>query len=544
MKNLYQVLIVERQSQMIHIYKNMLPWEEYGFQIASVTDNEDKALAYFGEYKHKLIFTSIDLKLGNGISLIRQIKHLDTLTKIVVISSHEDYDTVRDAFTSGADDYILKSRLRYSALASILQEVKQALEIGKSIQEQDNDWDTRLEKLLGLIRDQQKVDTQAVYELLQHKELYLLQGSYRLLYVRMDNVRIFNRNMKQYDKPSWMSAEEFITMFQNKLLLRDEIQAKLKHIIEQEYKDIPAIRLIFTKKHSGLLVVPPLEKDILRERALRLIRKIYELLTYDFSITISSIGEGIPSFLPLYTQVMEYHKHKFYDGDGCLEEADVIKEYHHLNHHSLLDHERIVHNLDVQRYDELVPIGKHAITYMREHYIDPDEVKAYFCLIITRIEELVKHKSLIHKYPYDVLRQGIQECESIMYLDLEFEKILKTLADWMKEHDVSKYKSKVSTMIAYIEDHLYLKISLRMIADAVGLSVIHAGRIFKRETGKSLIEYVNESKMKKSAELLKDNTLRIKDITLMVGIHDQLYFNKVFHKYYHMSPRDYRKRLT
>ena len=42
---------------------------------------------------------------------------------------------------------------------------------------------------------------------------------------------------------------------------------------------------------------------------------------------------------------------------------------------------------------------------------------------------------------------------------------------------------------------------------------------------------------------MHDRTRKIKDVAAMVGISDQLYFNKVFKKYYHLSPREYRKRI-
>lgn len=333
-------------------------------------------------------------------------------------------------------------------------------------------------------------------------------------------------------------------MFQNKLVLRDEIQAKLKYIMKQEFLDMPQMRIIFTKKHSALLIVPPMEKDMLRERAIQLIFHIYQVLTYEFSITISSLREGVDAFLPLYEQVMEYHKHKFYDGDGCLEEADVIKEYHHLQGLHLDADERIIDHLEHQHYEALVPIGKAVIAFMKEHYIEPDEVKLYICLIINKMEEMVKRKAPSQDYPFEILRQGIQECESIMYLDLEFEKILKTLIDWIQAHTIGKYEHSVSQMISFIQAHLHRKITLQMIAQEIGRSEIHASRIFKKEIGQSVIAYVNEMKMQKAEALLHDRTLKIKDVACMVGIEDQLYFNKIFRKYYHMSPRDYRKQCS
>lgn len=542
METLYSVMIVEKQEQMVHIIKNMLPWNDYGFQISSTTDNEDKALAYYGEYLYDLVFTAIDLKEGNGLSLIRQIKHLNDHSHVVVISAHEDYDTVRDAFKAGADDYLLKSRLRYSLLAFILEEIKKKLDADTDIDHDNIKWQDQLEKLLGLIRDKQKVDRASIDQILQRKELSLLRGSYQILYFRMDNVRIFNRNMKQYDKPSWMSADEFINMFQNKLVLRDEMQLKLKEIIQDLFQDVSSYHLIFTKKHSGLIVVPPLAHPFLKEKANQLIAQIKEILTYEFGVTMSAMVKGVDGFLPMYEALLRYHEHKFYDGDCCVEDMMEQKQFTMLKRGELIYDDKIVHALNVQMMEHVLPLCAQAVTYMKEHLIEPGQVKDYFCIMIDKIEAMIKEKNFTELYPFDVLRQGIRESESIMYLDLELEKILKTLIDWMKENNVSRYKKKVSDIMQYILDHADQKLTLGMIADHMGLSEIHTSRIFKKETGKSLITYVNEVKMNRAAKLLEDEHLKIKDIAHMVGMDDQLYFNKVFHRFYQMSPREYRKK--
>ena len=43
-------------------------------------------------------------------------------------------------------------------------------------------------------------------------------------------------------------------------------------------------------------------------------------------------------------------------------------------------------------------------------------------------------------------------------------------------------------------------------------------------------------------ELLRDSEMLIKDVAIAVGIEDQLYFNKVFKKFYHISPSDVRRK--
>ncbi|MEG0329021.1 MAG: AraC family transcriptional regulator [Longicatena sp.] len=539
MENNYNVLIVEKQKQMIHVYKNMLPWEDYGFHISSVTDNEDQALSYYGEYKHDLVFTSIDLNLGNGISLIKQIRYLNSNCHIIVISSHDDYNSVHDAFVAGCNDYFLKSKIKHSELARILNLTKEQLNKELSTDEYNS---LKLENLLGLFRDKQKIDPSSIIEILRKEDISVLKGKYQVMYFRMDNVRIFNRTMQQYEKPLWLSTDEFINMFQNKLLLRDEMQIKLKEIIEDYFVKIPLMYLVFTKKHSGLIILPQLENDDVVSLARNLICEIRNILTYEYSITISNLTEGLDSFLPTYEQVLNYHSNKFYDGDSCVQIVLENKKFSSIESYVLNNKEQIVNALDAQCYDLVFELCKKTIIYMKDNRIDPEQVKAYFANLLDKIKEMINGKGIIETFHFDALRKGIEECESISFLEFELTHILRLLIDWMKENNVSRYKTQVSEIIKFIYQHLHQKISLAMIADAIGLSEIHVGRIFKKETGKSIVEFINEVKMKKAVELLEKDKLKIKDIAAQVGIGDQLYFNKVFKKYYQLSPRDYRKK--
>ena len=80
-----------------------------------------------------------------------------------------------------------------------------------------------------------------------------------------------------------------------------------------------------------------------------------------------------------------------------------------------------------------------------------------------------------------------------------------------------------------------------MIAKEVGINETYAGRLFKKAKGQSIVSYVHEQRMKKAAFLLENTDLKIRDVAMQVGIQDQLYFNKMFRKYYGSSPSEYRK---
>lgn len=81
------VLLVESSKAMVQVYKKMIPWEMYGFTIASVCDSEQQAISYFGEYSYALVICDLQLRQGgDGLSLIRKLKKLDPACLIAVIS--------------------------------------------------------------------------------------------------------------------------------------------------------------------------------------------------------------------------------------------------------------------------------------------------------------------------------------------------------------------------------------------------------------------------------------------------------------------------
>ncbi len=66
-----------------------------------------------------------------------------------------------------------------------------------------------------------------------------------------------------------------------------------------------------------------------------------------------------------------------------------------------------------------------------------------------------------------------------------------------------------------------------MVANAVNLNESYLSRIFKNETGKNLMYFINEVKMKKAKELLKQPDTLVKEVANSIGMTDQFYFNRV-----------------
>ncbi len=66
-------------------------------------------------------------------------------------------------------------------------------------------------------------------------------------------------------------------------------------------------------------------------------------------------------------------------------------------------------------------------------------------------------------------------------------------------------------------------------------------RIFRRETGKSLIQHIIDIRLSEACRLLVSEKLSIKEIAYSVGFNDDVHFIKSFKKHMGMTPTEYRK---
>jgi two-component system response regulator YesN len=67
--------------------------------------------------------------------------------------------------------------------------------------------------------------------------------------------------------------------------------------------------------------------------------------------------------------------------------------------------------------------------------------------------------------------------------------------------------------------------------------------MFSRELNKNFVEYINEVRIEKAKELLRDVRYKTYEIADRVGIQDARYFSRLFKKHTGMTPTEYRDSL-
>ncbi|GGT85465.1 hypothetical protein GCM10010289_01400 [Streptomyces violascens] len=83
---------------------------------------------------------------------------------------------------------------------------------------------------------------------------------------------------------------------------------------------------------------------------------------------------------------------------------------------------------------------------------------------------------------------------------------------------------------AYIEEHLAEPLPVPVIARAARVSHTHLTRLFRADTGLTVIAYVRRRRLERARHLLQSSTLSIPSIAATVGIADLQAFNKACHR--------------
>lgn len=104
----------------------------------------------------------------------------------------------------------------------------------------------------------------------------------------------------------------------------------------------------------------------------------------------------------------------------------------------------------------------------------------------------------------------------------------------------SQRQTLAKNIVEYLHNHIDETINLNAIADNFSYSLSSIKRIFKEETGHSIISYLNDIRMKKAKDLLRDSRASIEEISLKVGFSNVHYFSSAFKKRWNMSPSHFR----
>ena len=123
----------------------------------------------------------------------------------------------------------------------------------------------------------------------------------------------------------------------------------------------------------------------------------------------------------------------------------------------------------------------------------------------------------------------------------------------MKEHYAKNYYVDTSELVTNEQDNRFLKqfvdfvetnmdqpqMDVNQIAEELGMSRSKLYSKVKGLTGKSVVEFVLNCRLRKAARLIIEENLTMREVMMQVGIESQAYFTNSFKKVFGETPTSF-----
>ena len=134
---MFKLVIADDEEKIVEGIAALFPWEQIGFQVVAWFQCGREVLEYISSNPVDVVMSDIEMPDLDGIELCRQLKDRKDI-KIILFSSHQNYEYFRSAIQYQVSDYLLKP-IRYNELLACMEKIRDELEkSGKKPEEEPN----------------------------------------------------------------------------------------------------------------------------------------------------------------------------------------------------------------------------------------------------------------------------------------------------------------------------------------------------------------------------------------------------------------------
>jgi two-component system response regulator YesN len=118
-------------------------------------------------------------------------------------------------------------------------------------------------------------------------------------------------------------------------------------------------------------------------------------------------------------------------------------------------------------------------------------------------------------------------------------------AEKPSQEDAKGHKKQIiGDVIRMLEADLNQSVDLNDLSTKVGLNASYLCKLFKKETNKTITDYVTDLRIMKAKHILEDYPdVKMYEVGSLVGYADPVYFTKLFKKTVGMTPKEYQSGL-
>lgn len=522
---MYKVIIADDEMLVRLGMTSLIPWEEHGFEVVGAASDGLQARELIVRHMPDIVLTDIVMPGLNGLELIAEMSGKYPFIRFIVLSSHSDYMYVREAMKLGAEDYILKASVKPAEMIRLLQATtaklgRRAVHEAAKPAEPATDRE-KLKRTMQRLLCDEPVD----------------EAEREAWFVRPDGA---NGKWAVMVIKAHGPEEAANVGMESALLHLADIYCPGRCLHVMEYKNGEFVALLSIPEEGAAEEAGRSNA----ESAEPLLAAIRRYLNLDASIGLSGRFGDSSGFKPAFRQAKEALQYAFYRGLGqifrydpdffamagaplfdkkdeeemerCAETGDRDGlERLAVSIFARLEACRCYRNQDIGLFMEIV----HAVKRIAARHGAP-------------WESICPSSAPIH---VELLRQ-----ETIADMRAWFAALFASFAEALMKAGREKYREEVRKLIVYMKSHYADNLSLNGAAAIAGMSPSYLSSIFKRETGRSFVEFLTAIRMEKAAELLCRTDLPSYLIAEKVGYDNINYFGRAFKKEKGVSPSQYR----
>lgn len=525
-----KLLIVDDEVQIRNGLKDTIDWHSIGINSVLTARNGIEALQIFNNETPDIVLTDIRMPGMDGLELSVQIKTVLPDTKIYLISGYSDFNYAKQAISIGVEDYFVKPvdiNVLMSKIQSSVNDIKKS-KSRKSIHSH-NSVSIKNKFFSRLIKDSQD-SSPTPLETLHKMEIYFNNSSILCLLAELDNFDILIQkygHQKIYE-------------------LKEDLEKK---IYASVYGTFPVVSYNdFESKHIVFFVnqVNANNIKILKNIINNFLFRYLDTDQYQATITVAA-GNIINSinFSAAYKDALNTLKYKFFLGGGIVFFPDDIKHRSYTDIIPPHKYEReIIKAIEQQDANQLFQVTK--ILFDSYRFAKPSEIiliKQYLYDIFEIIQASLKHIAVknLHKINLEKYNQTPKatECldDYIIWIEefaLEHLEKLNKTAPGASSWFVERAKE-------YIDNNFSDDITLDDVAVYVNRNPNYLSHEFKKQTGITFTEYLNNKRIEEAKRLLRSTSDMTYEIAEKVGYYNYRYFSQMFKKVVGLTPTQYRQ---
>lgn len=524
------VLFVDDQISVLNGIAAGMHFEDLGIDNVSYATSAVRAMEILDSMPIDVILCDVEMPGESGLHLIRRIrrKYPDTIS--IMLTSHAEFEYAQESIRLGCFDYVIQPA-PYDEIEDVLRRAlqyryecrkrNQLIEIGKQFQTGEMELLDRV--TMNLFSDNEE-------EIRSSMEFLKLVG-YSVSFKK--KARILLLSVDSF-KRSGLTHE-----------IEGDVHKQLNNALKQVGISYPLIPLstINSNKDFVLLVFSALHDE--PEMSTNKLRQFFDAFCQSLSrgIVRCVVGTVAPfdSLQPEYVRLCE-----------CLNENTSVEGIIHMKY----DPDRIQVGADEllvgdgSRWRSMLANGQYRILVNEfeeclAHIVSCSQHKnRALCDLHQRITHLFftyfyENNAQVHslfsgEYSYYDFMVSYANADSLREAMLYMMKQVKELnKSQLPSSDVEKAKS-------FILDNITDAITVKDVADHVCLSAEYFTKLFKKETGQNIKEYITQMKVEAAKDLLEHSNISVSMVALELGYTNFSHFSQVFRKYVDLTPSEYR----